>query len=189
MPEISIRPARQADAAFLAPLFDAAGGGIPAYYWATTAAPGQSPVEVGIARIRRDDTPVSWRLTWVAAYGPARAGCLVVTRLADQPAPFPDDLPPLAVPLQQLEDLAAGTGHLHMIATAPDYRRQGVGDAMMTFADTMRGPRGLSLIVADTNLAAQGLYRRHGYHVSARRPMVKENWPGDGTEWLLMTKP
>ena len=189
MPLISIRPARRADATFLAPLFDAAGGGIPAHYWARTALPGQSPMDVGVARIRRDDTPISWRLTWVADCGASRAGCLVIARLADEPEPLADDLPPLAVPLQQLEDLAAGTGHLHMIATAPEYRGQGVGDALMTFADTMRGPRGLSLIVADANLAARRLYQRHGYHVAATRAMIKEDWPGDGTEWLLMTKP
>lgn len=189
MTAITIRPATREDAAFLLPLFDAAGAGIPRHLWRSLAAPGQDPDEIGLGRIRRDDTSVSWRLAWVAEHAGAAAGCLVMTRLPDMPEPFPDDLPPMFVPLQQLEDLAAGTGHVHMIATAPSLRRKGVGDALMAFAGTRKGPRGLSLIVADANAPARRLYRRHGYQVAARRPIVRDGWAGEGTDWLLMTKP
>jgi len=189
MTGIAIRRATRDDAAFLVPLFDAAGAGIPRWLWASLAAPGQEPDEIGLERIRRDDTAISWRLTWVAEQGGVPAGCLVATRLPDTPPPFPRDLPPMFVPLQQLEDLAAGTGHIHMIATAPAFRRSGIGDALMTFADSERGSGGMSLIVADANAAAQRLYRRHGYSVTARRAMVKEGWMGAGAEWLLMTHP
>lgn len=56
----AIRPARLEDAGFMVPLIDRAGEGIPWHFWTQMAAPGQSPLDVGISRVQRDERGVSW---------------------------------------------------------------------------------------------------------------------------------
>jgi ribosomal protein S18 acetylase RimI-like enzyme len=51
------------------------------------------------------------------------------------------------------------------------------------------GSKGMSVIVSDANHGARRLYERTGYSEIARRPMVKEGWENEGTEWVLLTKP
>ena len=46
----------------------------------------------------------------------------------------------------------------------------------------------LSLIVSDANQVAVHLYRKLGFELVDKRPIVKEDWQNDGTDWLLMTK-
>lgn len=188
MSAIAIRRATPEDAGFLVPLIDAAGEGIPAHVWTSMAAPGQTPAEVGLARVRGDSAAVSWRNAWVAERGGTPAGCLFTYPQPDAAAPLPADLPAMFVPLQELENEAVGTGYVYVLATAPAHRAQGVGAALLAHAEGFRGPRGMSLIVSDANAAAIRLYRRHGYTVAARRPMVKDGWRGHGDEWLLMLK-
>ncbi|WP_167626595.1 GNAT family N-acetyltransferase [Paracoccus luteus] len=183
---ITIRPARADDAAFLLPLVNAAGGGLPLHFWTGAAGPGQDPWQVGLSRIAGDTAAFSWRKAVVAELDGTPAGCLYAHALPDRPPPPDPGLPPMFVPLQQLEDMACGTGHVHAIATAPDHRGRGVGAALMTHAGRWRGPRGMSLIVADDNAAALALYARHGYALQARRAMVKDGWTGTGRDWLLM---
>ena len=60
------RPATKADAAALAVLVDIAGEGIPAYMWSTLASPGQSLLELGRERARRDTGGFSYRRAIVA---------------------------------------------------------------------------------------------------------------------------
>ncbi len=47
----------------------------------------------------------------------------------------------------------------------------------------------MSLTVADANEGARRLYERNGYVEAGRRRMVKEEWRGTGTDWILMLKP
>ena len=46
----------------------------------------------------------------------------------------------------------------------------------------------MSIIVADANRGALGLYERSGYREIARRAMVKEAWENPGDAWVLLTK-
>ncbi|MRX51487.1 GNAT family N-acetyltransferase [Paracoccus sp. S-4012] len=185
---LAIRPAVREDAAFLMPLVDAAGEGLPRHHWAGMAGPGQAPEAVGLARVAGDTASVSWRRAFVAERDGVPAGCLYAYRLPDRPEPMPRDMPPVFVPLQELEDEAAGTGHVHILATAPGHRRHGVGAALLRFAERERGPRGMSLIVADSNTAARAVYAAAGYAVAARRKVVHDGWQGAGRAWLLMIR-
>lgn len=192
MPRITVRPATQDDARFLVPLIDAAGEGLPSYLWARLAQPGQIPAEVGLARVEGETATVSWRHARVAEFDGRPAGCCYACRLPDPPATptatLPGDLPPMFVPLQQLENEAAGTGYINILATASAFRRRGVGRALLASAEETAGPRGMSVIVSDGNPGARRLYERLGYAVTDRRPMVKEGWRGHGRAWLLMIK-
>jgi ribosomal protein S18 acetylase RimI-like enzyme len=112
-----------------------------------------------------------------------------VRPLPDPPPPLDPDLPPLFVPLQELENEAPGTGYVHILSTLREMRGRGVGKRLLDFADRYRGPNGMSIIVADNNHGARRLYERCGYREAARRRMVKNGWQSEGTAWILMVKP
>jgi ribosomal protein S18 acetylase RimI-like enzyme len=62
---------------------------------------------------------------------------------------------------------------------------------MLRLADKLgreQGCRGMSVIVSNANHGARRLYESLGYAETATRPMVKEDWINEGTEWVLMTK-
>ena len=62
---------------------------------------------------------------------------------------------------------------LHLIATAPAARRQGIAAALMALwlqHSEQNGVQRLMLEVRATNQAAQALYRRYGFAESGRRP-------------------
>lgn len=188
-PGITIRPATRDDAAFLVPLVDTAGEGIPSYMWSRMAAPGQRPAEVGLSRVQGDGAAVSWRNARIAEFDGRPAGCLFAYRQPDAPEPIGADMPRMFVPLQELENEACGTGYVYILATAAAFRGRGVGAALLAAAEDVRGPAGMSVIVSDGNRGARRLYERHGYALAASRPMVKEGWRGHGQAWLLLRKP
>lgn len=66
---------------------------------------------------------------------------------------------------QQLFDEA----ELHLIATAPAQRRQGIATALLAQMFQAAGLRRVFLEVRAGNLAAQALYRRHGFADLVRR--------------------
>lgn len=184
----AIRPAGLEDAGFMAPMIDQAGEGIPRYFWTQMAAPGQSPLDVGISRVRREDTGVSWRNGWIAEVDGRATGCLIAYSQPDKPEPIDPETSALMRPLNELEHQAPGTGYVYVISTLPEFRGKGVGTRLLTFAERYRGPNGMSLIVADNNAGARRLYERCGYREQARRRMVKNGWQSPGTDWVLMTK-
>jgi ribosomal protein S18 acetylase RimI-like enzyme len=184
-----LRPARAEDAADLARLADLAGEGLPAYLWAKLAEPGEDAFAVGARRVARDEGSFSWRNAVVAEIGGAVAGLLVTYRVGDAPEPL-DDLPPIARPLQELENRALGTHYVNILAVYPGFRRRGIACLLLAEADA-RGAdaRGVSLIVADRNAPARRLYAACGFREVAEAPMVKENWRSDSDTWVLMVKP
>lgn len=91
-------------------------------------------------------------------------------------------------PLTQLEHQAPGSRLINLVATFPEFRGRRAGLALIGFAETCRGPNGLCLTVGDTNVAAQDFYRRLGFRILGRRPVVKEDWSTPDSEWLLMVK-
>ena len=102
-----------------------------------------------------------------------------------------DAIPPMFVPLQELENLAPGTWYLNVMATYPEYRGQGYGARLLAIAERLAaesGSAGLSLIVLDANTGARRLYARAGYRQVADRPVVKEDWACRGDDWVLLVK-
>jgi len=189
MNDLEIRPARPEDAEFLVPLINRAGEGIPKHVWTSLASVGQSPLDVGVARVRSDDAGISWKKVWVAEVGGLRAGCLIAYRQPDTPQPIAPDMPPMFVPLQELENAAPGTGYVNIVSTARGMRGRGIGTRLLQFAERYAGPNGMSLIVADNNVDARRLYERCGYRETARRRMIKNGWQSTGSDWVLMVKP
>ncbi|HWA50051.1 MAG TPA: GNAT family N-acetyltransferase [Dongiaceae bacterium] len=186
-----IRPATLADAPILAELVNYAGEGLPLYLWAKMAGPGESAWEVGRKRAAREEGSFSYRNATVIEQEGACAGALVGYEIPDAPEPIGTDMPAMFVPLQELENLAPSTWYVNILAVLPQFRGRGLGAQLLGVADEAGrglGKTGMSVIVSDANHGARRLYERCGYRVAASRPMVKEGWPGEGANWVLLTK-
>lgn len=67
---------------------------------------------------------------------------------------------------------------LHLIATAPQHRRQGVATALLAHlfqAACNRAAQRILLEVRAGNVGAQALYRQHGFHEIGRRKRYYQN--------------
>lgn len=189
-----LRVATPDDAPALAELINFAGEGLPLYLWRTMAAPGEDAWAVGRRRARREEGSFSYRNAIVVEADDGRvAACLIGYPLPDTPEAIDyEQLPAMFIPLQELENLAAGTWYVNVVAAFPEYRGRGYGTKLLELAEQIavdRGCRGLSLVVADTNVGARRLYERCGYREQATRPMVKADWETQAQHWLLLVKP
>ena len=107
------------------------------------------------------------------------------------PEPIGADMPAMFVPLQELENLAPSTWYVNILGVLPQFRGRGLGARLLGVADeTGRklGKKGMSVIVSDANRGARRLYERCGYREMGSRPKVKEDWDGEGANWVLLTK-
>jgi ribosomal protein S18 acetylase RimI-like enzyme len=187
-------PFRQAtprDAAAMTELVHFASEGLALHLWSKTAPPGVDPWEVGRDRAQRESGGLSYRNTILVDVASRVAAGLIGYPLADTPELMAEDLPAMAVPLQELENLVPGTWYVNVLAAYPEHRGKGYGAALLGVAERLARAtqrRGLSLIVADSNTGARRLYERCGYREVARRGMVKEGWQHAGTSYVLLTK-
>ena len=174
-------------------LVNMAGEGLPFYLWQKMARPGESPWDVGRARARRDEGAFSWRNTHVIENEGQAVAALVGYPLVKDPEPTDyDAMPPIFVPMQQLEDQVPGTWYVNVLATLSEYRGLGLGGRLLALAEKLasrEGADGLSIIVSNGNPGAARLYQRHGYLERDRRAICHEDWYNPGTEWILLTKP
>ncbi len=186
------RAAMPDDARAMAELINIAGEGLPVYLWAKIAEPGQSPWEVGRQRAQRDSGSFSYRNTVVREEDGSVVAALMGYPLPDEPeATNYDELAPMFVPLQQLENLAAGTWYVNVLAALPECRGKGYGSELLGIAEELARltqRKGLSIIVADANTGARRLYERQGYTERATRKMVKEAWENPGENWVLLIR-
>ncbi|MEL7448092.1 MAG: GNAT family N-acetyltransferase [Pseudomonadota bacterium] len=177
----------------MAELVNMAGDGMPFYLWSKSAQGDESPWAVGEARARRESGGFSYRNTVVREHNGAVVAALIGYPLPFEPEPVDyEELPPMFVPLQRLEDRVSGTWYVNVLATYPDFRGRGAGAALLGIADRLAAEtkrKGLSLIVSDANPGAQRLYERHGFEELATEPMVKDAWETEGSQWVLMKKP
>ncbi len=187
-----LRLATQADAADLAELVNIAGEGLPFYLWAKMAGKGETPWDVGRARAIRESGAFSYRNAVVREDHGSVAAVLIGYPLEDEPA-LTDytSMPPMFVPMQELEDLARGTWYVNVLATRPEFRGRGYGTVLLANAERLAvatRKRGMSLIVADANLGARRLYERCGYREFATRPIIKNGWQSAAASWVLLVR-
>ena len=155
------------------------------------ASPGVDAWDVGRQRAARETGSFSYRNATLIEQDGIAAGCLIGYPIPDLPVEIATDLPAIFVPLQELENLASATWYVNVLAVRPELRRQGLGQQLLAQAEhlaVVAGLNGMSVIVSDANLAAKALYERCGYRLQASRVMVKDGWPNDGRNWILLTK-
>jgi ribosomal protein S18 acetylase RimI-like enzyme len=185
------RYATPADAGVMAELMHLASEGLALYLWARTAPPGADPWTVGRMHAERELAGSSFRSAIVVELERRVVAGLIGHRLPDIPDPLPGRLPPMVVPLHELEDLVPGTWHVNVLAAYPEHRGKGYGTALLGLAERLGRAthrRGMSIVAADTNSGARRLYRRCGYREVASRSMVKEGWQHPGASFVLLTK-
>ncbi len=190
--ESPCRYATPDDAPALAELANEAAEGMPLYMWAKRAEKGQDPWEIGMARAKREQGGYSFRHAVVYEERGKVIAALIGYPLPDTSPPRNyEDMPPMYVPLQALEDAAPGTWYVNFVATYPAHRGRGYGKALLDIAEELAadtGKDGVSLIVSDANAGARRFYDRLGYSERDSRPIVKEDWQHDGQDWLLLVK-
>lgn len=187
----SLRNATPEDADTLAKLINYAGEGLPYYLWEKMAEAGETPWDVGRRRAQREEGSFTYKNATVADVDGEAAACLIGYVIGDEPVPIDETMPPMFVPLQELENLALSTWYVNVLAAQPHFRGQGIGTRLMDVAEQRAkdaGCAGLSIIVSDANTGARRLYERCGCVERATRPMVKEDWPSEGENWVLLTK-
>ena len=120
-----LRRATQTDAPAMAELINFAGEGLPEYFWAKVADPGESVWDVGRRRATRDEGGFSYRNTIVLDIDGAVAACLIGYPLPGETQPIDASAPPMFVPLEELEALASGRWYINIQATYPGSRGYG----------------------------------------------------------------
>jgi ribosomal protein S18 acetylase RimI-like enzyme len=187
-----IRDAQPADADHLVRFINMAADDLPLYFWKKSAGPDVDPLAYGRERAARETGSFSFRNAWLAEVDGEVAACLLGYPAADAPEPIEPGTPPIFVPLLELEALAPGAWYLNVLATYPQFRGKGLGSALLAHAEKVTrqaGRTAISLIAEDTHQDALRLYCAKGFTEVARRPVVKEDWPVDASEWILFVKP
>lgn len=186
------RAATTEDAFALAELVNMAGDGMSVYLWDKMTSDGQSVWDVGQERAKREEGGFSYRNAVVREVDGQVAAVLIGYPLDEDPEAHEyADMPPMFVPMLELEELVPGTWYINFIAAYPDYRGKGYGRDLLKIAEQKAravGSRGLSIMVADTNEVARHLYTSFGFVEQAQRPMVKEDWQHPGENWVLLLK-
>lgn len=188
---IDWRSAGPDDIPALVDFVEMAGEGLPEITWAGMAGPDESPRDVGLRRAARSEGSFSWRNATIFGRGGRIEGGMVGYPLPDEPVEIGQDFPAEFVPLQQLENLAAGTWYANILGVYPAARGQGIGAAMLERAEAFAretGASGNSVIVFAGNEGAGRLYRRAGYREVARRPVRIAGWRHDGDNAVLLVK-
>ena len=162
----------------MADFVNMAGEGLPLYLWGKMAEPGESPWDVGRRRAQRDSGGFSFLNAIMLDEGQKSVACLIGYPLLEKPEPIDyATMPAMFVGMQELENLAPGTWYVNVLAADPEHRGKGYGARLLKLAEEIAadaGLGGMSIIVADANRGALGLYERSGYREVARRAMVKE---------------
>ncbi len=187
------RKATPTDARPLAELMDQAGGGIPAWLWAQDAEEGQSTLDVGMVRARREQGSFSYRNAHVFENDGRVVGMLLGYF---QPAQFDlekelDGVPDFLVPIIEMECQAPGSFYIHAIAVYPEHRTKGYGSLLMAKAERLareHGGASLSLIAFEGNTRAVRLYERLGFEIAASRPVVEHESVSYAGRVLLMIR-
>lgn len=189
---MEIRKARASDAPHLVRFINMAADNLPLHFWRKTVDPQGDPWALGEERAARETGNFSYRNAWLAEVEGTVAACLLGYSADPEPAPIEPDTPPLFVPLLELEAMAPGSWYLNVLATYEDFRGKGLGSALLAHAETVAAAAGhdtISLIAEDTHQDALRLYVARGFREIARRPVVKEDWEVEASEWILFTKP
>lgn len=169
---VRIRRAEADDSAFLAQAALDCSHGVMDFLWRAMAWPGTSPLDFLTGAFAGGEGPVSYKNCLVAEFGGALVG---MAQGAQLPPLDPEE--PLAHPVMTPYAVLQQDDSLHWTAFAvvPEYRGCGIGSALLSAMDARAHGENLSrltMIVFEENDRAVTLYRRFGYAVVDRHPLV-----------------
>jgi ribosomal protein S18 acetylase RimI-like enzyme len=190
----SLRPARKNDAVELAVLMDIASQGLVSGVWRNVAGPEVSLFEIGRARVRESVKLPSHFTNWTVAESVDEICGAYAGYVVPDPYDAGDTIGLSAAyqPVLQLEAMARGCWFLMAIAVYVEFRRKGLGTALLRSAEaearSCRVSR-MALTVSSSNDAARRLYDRSGFAEWSRRKRHDDGLsPGDAAEWILLAK-
>lgn len=170
--KIILRPAVKEDSAAIAAFFLISSDGLAEYIWALSKPADVSLLEHGARRYARTNTAFSFENCHLAERNGKVVGMLHAFEMKDDPDAEPESDPVLR-PYFELED--PGSLYISGLAVAEDLRSQGIGAKLMDYAETRARREGLprlSLICFERNERALAFYRRRGFELRDRRPLV-----------------
>lgn len=190
--DLSIRPARTADAGDLAELVVMAGHGLPLVAWEARREAGETVMDVGRRSTAQPQGGFSFTNADLAIIDGEVAAAIICYPLPPDREPVRlDDVPPMFRPLEALENRAVPSWYVNVLATYEQHRRKGVATALLDHVAARASAAGydrLSVITGDANPALH-YYRGIGFEEAARDDIVKQGWEHDSREWVLMLKP
>lgn len=192
---VMLRPARTGDVRGLARLIMLAGGGVPEVMWARDALPGESVLDVGARRLRRQDATFGYRSATVAEIEGALVGMLLGYRqrgATPEAIAEVDALPAFVRPLVLLELEAPGSFYVSILAVEAEWQGLGVGELLLRQAEARARRAGcteLSLQVYSDNDQAIDFYRRQHFVWRAERATVPYPGARYGDRAILLTRP
>jgi ribosomal protein S18 acetylase RimI-like enzyme len=173
---IRIRAALPDDAPHLARLIEIAGAGIPTWLWSGMAEPGESALDVGARRAKREEGSFSYRNAIVAESGGAVTGMILAYRLPPVSEEEIADAPEILRPLLELEGEVPDTWYINAFAIDEADRGREVGTRLLEAtldAGKAAGCRQASVQFFSENARAGTFYHRHGFREIASRPVVQ----------------
>jgi len=171
---LSIRQAERSDAEGLAKLINLAGEGIPNWLWTRACTEGQTPLEVGMERAKRETGGFSYTNALIAEQHGVPMGMVLSYAITEAPTENPDDLPAPIAPFVALEKLSVDTWFINALAVFAKGQNQGIGSKLLAAAENQARTNGfgkMSIQVYAQNTGAVRLYERLGYHRDASEPV------------------
>jgi ribosomal protein S18 acetylase RimI-like enzyme len=187
----TFRPATRRDSRKIAELFGIASGGVAEYLWSTLAPeyPGLAPIEIGAMRYAGEESPFSYRNCTVAELGGEVVGMLHAFPIEEPEQEGAGEVvDPILEPYARLE--VPGSYYVSAMAVFPKHQGKGLGKRMLEMAKEQAHQSGygkVSLLVFEQNEGAVELYRRNGFRVVDRAPVVPHESIRYTGEVLLMT--
>lgn len=187
------RPANVDDGRFIAEMIEVSSDGVALIEWTEEAqkVDGRSALDVGAELYASENGDYSYKNCWIAEVSRRRAGMLLAFPMrAREPAdivPPPFDGTDVFAPYKYLE--APDTWYICGVAVLRECRGHGIGTGLMQIAREQALAHGysqLSLVVFEENDTAVRLYKRIGYEIIDRAPIVPHPLIRYGGDALLM---
>jgi len=191
------RPAKAHDCRFIAEMIEVSSDGVALIEWTEAArlTDDRTALDIGAESYASSEGDYSYRNCILAEVAGQKAGMLLSFPMharnpADTAPSPPFDGTDVFAPYKYLE--APDTWYICGVAVIPEYRGHGIGKRLMQIAGEQARDHGydrLSLVVFEENAIATGLYRRMGYEIVKRAPVVPHpliRYSGDA---LLMVAP
>ncbi len=188
-PFVTFRPATRDDAAELAIIMDIASHGFASWLWLGElgGTGGDTPMELGRLKMRRDEGYGSWRHAVLAqAYGEV-AGAAIGYALGEDVKDIEVDRVALQ-PVIDLQKMVVGSWFIATLGVYSHLRGIGIGRAILMDQINRAGSLPVSLITASDNEAALSLYKKNGFSEAARQKAMSLFESSRKHEWVLLTR-
>ncbi len=188
---ISIRPARRADALHVAALIDIAGHGIEMPYWQQHIDSDHSQFSAARRVTMEDkDLPYHWSKAHLIESDGEIAAALIGERIVANITISPGTFDHI-IPLLELESAVPGYWSVVAIAVYTEFRGRGFARRLLEQAEALArqtSASGLSIVVENDNTVALGAYQRFGFIEKQRRTWRPYGGREGPVEWVQLIK-